>query len=186
VLRFTRAWLWHMVAEFLFSDGNRNTTSWLVLLILCLEWEAIATYSWGSAALAWLYRSLCDGVSRSGPSSNLRGCAYLLQIWLWERFWVTRPYRHDPQVCAQFFLLYIFYVNYLTNNLEFNLQPWPFDDNNAASRPLLGYQWLKITHLIGTVEACYITYSNAFDCITFRQVRQHLFTCRIFSNINKC
>jgi hypothetical protein len=67
-----------MVAGFLFSNGSRNTTSWLVLLILYLEWEAIATYNLGSAALAWLYCSLCDGVSRSDLSSNLGGYTYLL------------------------------------------------------------------------------------------------------------
>jgi hypothetical protein len=84
------------------------------------------------------------------------------------------------------FSLYIFYVNYLANNLEFNLKLWPFDNDDAASQPLLDHRWLKITHLIGTIEARYMTYSNMFDCITSEQVRQHLFTCRIFSNINKC
>jgi hypothetical protein len=65
-------------------------------------------YSWGSTALAWLYRSLCDGVSRSGLSSNLGGYAYLLQIWLWEHFLVARLYCHDPQVCAQ--LIFIIHI----------------------------------------------------------------------------
>jgi hypothetical protein len=51
-----------MIAGFLFSDGSGNTTSWLVLPIFRLEWEAIAMYNWGSAVLAWLYHSLCDGV----------------------------------------------------------------------------------------------------------------------------
>jgi hypothetical protein len=97
-----------MVEGFLFTDGSWNTTSWLVLLILRLEWEAIAMYSWGSAVLAWLYRSLYDGIL-SGPSSNLGGCAYLLQIWLWEHISVARQYRHDPQVCAQLlFIVHIF------------------------------------------------------------------------------
>jgi hypothetical protein len=82
------------------------------------------------------------------------------------------------------FSLYIVFVNCLANNLKFNLQPWPFND--SASRPLLGYRWSKITHLTGTIEGRYMTYSNAFDCITSGQVRQHLFTCRIFNNINKC
>jgi hypothetical protein len=102
VFRFTQAWLWHMVAGSLFSDDSRNITSWLVSLILCLESEAIATYSWGSAALAWLYCSLCDEVTRSGLSSNLWGCAYLLQIWY----------------VLSSFLLYILYVNCLANNLD--------------------------------------------------------------------
>jgi hypothetical protein len=70
------------------------------------------------------------------------------------------------------FSLYIFLVNCLANNLKFNLQPWPF--NNAASQPLLRYRWSRFTHLIGTVEGRYMTYSNAFDCITSEQVRQHL------------
>jgi hypothetical protein len=64
------------------------------------------------------------------------------------------------------------------------LQPWPFND--VESWPLLGYRWLRITHLTGTVEGRYMTYSNAFVWITSRQVRQHLFTCHIFSNIDKC
>jgi hypothetical protein len=81
------------------------------------------------------------------------------------------------------FSLYIFYVDCLLNNLKFNLQSWPFND--AASRPLLGYRWSSIMHLTGTVEGRYMTYSNAFDCITTGQVRQHIFTCRLFSNINK-
>jgi hypothetical protein len=36
-----------MVVGFLFSDGSGNTISWLVLPILYLEWDVIATYSWG-------------------------------------------------------------------------------------------------------------------------------------------
>jgi hypothetical protein len=62
------------------------------------------------------------------------------------------------------FSLYIFYVNCLPNNLKFNLQLLLFID--AASRPLLGYRWSAITHLTGTIEGRYMTYSNMFDCIT--------------------
>jgi hypothetical protein len=36
-----------MVAGFLFSGGSGNTISWMVLPILRLEWDMIATYSWG-------------------------------------------------------------------------------------------------------------------------------------------
>jgi hypothetical protein len=83
-----------------------------------------------------------------------------------------------------FFSLYIFYVKFLGNNLKFNFQAWPFED--ADSQPLLGYRWTRITNVTSTVEGCYMTYLNAFDCITSRHVRQHLFTYRIFGNINKC
>jgi hypothetical protein len=80
VFRYARAWLWHMVASFLFTDRSGNTISWLVLPLLRLEWDVIGTYSWGSAALAWLYRALCDDYLRMGQNANLRCCAYLLQV----------------------------------------------------------------------------------------------------------
>jgi hypothetical protein len=64
-----------MVAGFLFSNGSGNTISWLVLPLFCLEWDVIVTYSWGLAALAWLYRALCDGCLRMSRNANLRGCA---------------------------------------------------------------------------------------------------------------
>jgi hypothetical protein len=69
-----------MVADFLFSNGSGNTISWLVLPLLHLEWDVIGMYSWGSAALVWLYHALCDRCSRIGINTNLGGCAYLLQI----------------------------------------------------------------------------------------------------------
>jgi len=105
VQRYARAWLWHMVAGFLFSDGSGNTISWMVLPILRLEWDVIATFSWGSAVLAWLYRALCDGCRRTGANANLGGCAYLLQVWMWERFPVGRPYRSVPAVSTTLLII---------------------------------------------------------------------------------
>jgi hypothetical protein len=64
-----------MVASFLFSDGSENTISWMVLLLLRLEWDVIDMYSWGSAALAWLYSVMCDDCLRTGQNANLGGCA---------------------------------------------------------------------------------------------------------------
>jgi hypothetical protein len=82
-----------MVVGFLFSDGRRNTISWMVLPILCPEWDVIATYSLGgAAALSWLYHTLCDDNKRTGDNANLSGCAYLLQVWIWERSSVDRLY----------------------------------------------------------------------------------------------
>jgi hypothetical protein len=67
--------LCNQVVEFLFLNSSGNTISWLVLLILCFDWDVTATYSWGSAALTWLYRALCDGYTRTGANANLGGCA---------------------------------------------------------------------------------------------------------------
>ena len=99
VQHHARAWLWHLFGGFLFPDGSGNTISWMVLPILGQQWENIAQYSWGSATLAWMYRQLCDACRRVGNDSNLGGCAYLLQIWIWGRFPVGRPYRGELEVC---------------------------------------------------------------------------------------
>ena len=83
VERHAHVWLWHLFGGFLFPDGLGNTISWMVLPILGQQWENIAQYSWGSATLAWLYRQLCDACRQVASDSNLGGCAYLLQIWIW-------------------------------------------------------------------------------------------------------
>ena len=98
VERHARVWVWHLFGGFLFPDGSGNTISWMVLPILGQQWENIAQYSWGSATLAWLYRQLCDACRRVASDSNLGRRAYLLQIWIWERFPVGRPYRGELEV----------------------------------------------------------------------------------------
>jgi len=98
VERYAKAWLWHLLGGFLFPDGSGNTISWMMLPIIRMDWEEIGTYSWASATLAWLYRALCDACTRVGENSNLGGCAYLLQLWMWERFPIARPERNNLQV----------------------------------------------------------------------------------------
>lgn len=91
VQRYARVWLWHFVASFLFPHASRNTASWVVLPILMQPLENIALYSWGNTVLAWTYRQLCVAYCRSTGNANLCGCAYLLQVWCWERWPVGRP-----------------------------------------------------------------------------------------------
>jgi hypothetical protein len=98
VERHTRVWLWHFVATFLLLDATGNTVSWMVLPLLGQDWDNIRGYSWGSAVLAWLYRQLCDACRRSGRDANLGGCAYLLQIWIWEHLPVGQPHRGPVEV----------------------------------------------------------------------------------------
>jgi hypothetical protein len=73
-------------------------------------WENIGQYSWGSATLAWLYWQLCEGCRRVNPNSNIGGCMYLLQIWIWERIPIGRVHRgivvvstfHLIAICVSF------------------------------------------------------------------------------------
>ncbi|XP_050226385.1 protein MAIN-LIKE 2-like isoform X2 [Mercurialis annua] len=50
-----------------------------------------STFSWSSAALAYLYRQL--GISSRGDCSGLTGCLTLLQAWIYEYFPCFRPQR---------------------------------------------------------------------------------------------
>jgi hypothetical protein len=119
VERHARVWLWHMVAQFLFPDGSRNTVSWMVLPQLSEPWENIAQYSLGSATLAWLYRQLCEACRRAKSNSNIGGCTYLLQIWIWEHIpigWVHRgrvPVSRMHTLSYMAFNLFIEYVKCL-------------------------------------------------------------------------
>jgi hypothetical protein len=98
VERYARVWMWHMVACFLFPDASGNTVSWMLLPQLREPWENIALYSWGSATLAWLYRQLCEACRRGNDASNIGGCTYLLQIWIWERMPIGRVHRSTVPV----------------------------------------------------------------------------------------
>jgi hypothetical protein len=92
---YARAWLWHMVGGFLFWDSSGNTISWMWIPMIGQEWDAIASYSWASATLVWLYRQMCDACRRCGPNANLGGCAYLLQLLMWERLSTGWPERYS-------------------------------------------------------------------------------------------
>jgi hypothetical protein len=92
---YARAWLWHMVGGFLFPDSSGNTISWMWIPMIGQECDGIASYSWASATLSWLYRQMCDACRRSGPNANLGGCAYLLQLWMWERLPIGRLERYE-------------------------------------------------------------------------------------------
>lgn len=96
--RYAKVWLWHLVGSFLMPDSSGNTLSWMTLPILSQSWEQIGNYSWGSATLAWLYRQMCEACRRSEKSSNLGGCSYLLQIWIWERIPIGKPLRKSVKV----------------------------------------------------------------------------------------
>ncbi|CAL4969953.1 unnamed protein product [Urochloa decumbens] len=139
VARYARAWLWHLVAGFLFPDSSGNTMSWMWLPIICQDWENIATFSWGSATLGWLYRQMCDACRRTGENANLGGCAYLLQLWMWEHLPIGRPDRYAHGAL-------------------------PYD--NGESVATVGFLWNNILTVHGNPGRRYTDYSNALDCLS--------------------
>ncbi|XP_020979311.1 protein MAIN-LIKE 1-like [Arachis ipaensis] len=78
--------------ETLFADksGNRIHIRWLPFVA---RLDEMGGYSWGSAALAWLYRCLCRVANRHVV--KLAGPLQLLQSWIFWRFPSFRPPGYD-------------------------------------------------------------------------------------------
>ena len=51
VARFARAWLWQLVAGFLFPNSSGYTISWMWLEIIGQDWDNIGTFNWRNATL---------------------------------------------------------------------------------------------------------------------------------------
>ncbi|XP_020967494.1 protein MAIN-LIKE 1-like [Arachis ipaensis] len=88
VRRYVRAYIMMLLGTQLFADksGNRVHIRWLPYVA---RLEEMGTYSWGSAALAWLYRCMCRVANRHVV--KLAGPLQLLQSWIFWRFPLFRP-----------------------------------------------------------------------------------------------
>ncbi|QHN78699.1 uncharacterized protein DS421_19g663600 [Arachis hypogaea] len=88
VRRYARAYIMMLLGTQLFADksGNRIHIRWLPYVA---RLEEMDTYSWGSAALAWLYRCMCRVANRHVV--KLVGPLQLLQSWIFWRFPRFRP-----------------------------------------------------------------------------------------------
>ncbi|RYQ92854.1 hypothetical protein Ahy_B09g099099 isoform C [Arachis hypogaea] len=89
---YARAYIMMLLSSQLFVDKNANRIHlrWLPYLA---SMDDLSRYSWGSAALAWLYRCLCRGTNRNVV--NLAGPLQLLQSWIFWRFPSLRPSSFD-------------------------------------------------------------------------------------------
>uniref|UniRef100_A0A8I7BGK5 Aminotransferase-like plant mobile domain-containing protein n=1 Tax=Hordeum vulgare subsp. vulgare TaxID=112509 RepID=A0A8I7BGK5_HORVV len=100
VERFARAYLWNLLTQVVFPDGTGDTASWMFLDHL-RDWDV--KWSWGSAALAFLYRQLDGACMRSKPTSSLGGFVWALQAYISELDMLTyeqvnwRPYTFGVQ-----------------------------------------------------------------------------------------
>uniref|UniRef100_A0ACD5ZHA3 Uncharacterized protein n=1 Tax=Avena sativa TaxID=4498 RepID=A0ACD5ZHA3_AVESA len=138
---YTRVYVWYIITRTLFpnSSGDRAQWHWLKLLVFF-----DSTFSWGSAALAWLYHQLDDACLRSAADSGIGGCLLLLSVWSWERLSIGRP-----------------------RLLSFN----PYIDNgNDYLLPTWAYKWDVVSEPPTDPLEAYKRYTNEFDTITMDQV----------------
>ncbi|RYQ88328.1 hypothetical protein Ahy_B09g095585 isoform H [Arachis hypogaea] len=85
---YARAYIMMLLSTQLFMDksANRVHLRWLPFVA---RLDDMGSYSWGAAALAWLYRCMCRVANRN--VTNLAGPLQLLQSWIFWRFPMLRP-----------------------------------------------------------------------------------------------
>ncbi|XP_073367639.1 serine/threonine-protein phosphatase 7 long form homolog [Aegilops tauschii subsp. strangulata] len=148
---YARAYLWYLLTEVVFPDSSGNSANWSYLFFLA-DWDA--GYSWGTASLAYLYRSLDDATQRTGDKSNMGGFVWALSIWMWERLPVVRPEK-------------------------MRRRPWEDygEDGNETRNPTVAYEWDVVKLYTGLNKTSYKTYTNNLDTLTHTHVyelAQHL------------
>ncbi|KAJ9565828.1 hypothetical protein OSB04_001794 [Centaurea solstitialis] len=96
-----RAYILLLLGGSIFPDGADNSVH-MNLLVLLEDFDRCGGLSWGSAALACLYRNLCKGATND---KIIAGPLMLLQLWAWSRIRATGP-KYDghalqrPFVCV--------------------------------------------------------------------------------------
>ncbi|XP_025675724.1 protein MAIN-LIKE 2-like [Arachis hypogaea] len=92
VRRYARAYIMMLLGTRLFAEksGNRIHIRWLPYVA---RLEEMGGYSWGSTALAWLYRCMCRVTNKHVV--KLAGPLQLLQSWIFWCFPGFRPGGYD-------------------------------------------------------------------------------------------
>ncbi|KAE8793824.1 mutator protein [Hordeum vulgare] len=101
-------------------------------------------FSWGSAALAYLYRQLDDACRTTTKDGGVGGCMLLLSVWSWERLPVGRP-----------------------KSSQWNT--WD-DHGNPVRQPTWAYKWDLVSKVASEVNLLYKQYTNKMDSLTPEQV----------------
>ena len=57
--RYAKAYIFFLIGAVLFTNKSSDEIQMLYIILLDQPWERIESYSWGSRASTYLYRSLC-------------------------------------------------------------------------------------------------------------------------------
>ncbi|XP_047078650.1 protein MAIN-LIKE 1-like, partial [Lolium rigidum] len=131
---YTRVYLWYMILRTLFADSGGKLAHWCWLKALTVLEHR---WSWGIAALAYLYRQVKISCRRTG-SGGIGGCLLLLSVWSWDRLSVGRP-------------------RVLTE------RPWPHHPNNPDREPTWAYLWDNISEMTSDPKVMYMHYTEELD-----------------------
>ncbi|KAK1696530.1 hypothetical protein QYE76_013227 [Lolium multiflorum] len=138
---YTRVYLWYMISRTLFADSGGKLAHWCwlkALTVLERRW------SWGTAALAYLYRQLDEACRRTG-SGGIGGCLLLLSVWSWDRLSVGQP-------------------------RILKARPWPHYRHNLDREPTWAYLWDNVSEMTSDPKIMYRHYTEELDTLTAEQV----------------
>ncbi|KAE8801775.1 mutator protein [Hordeum vulgare] len=84
IQRYARVYMWYVISRTIFADGTGKNAPWMWLKALTVFDHK---FSWGSAALAYLYRQLDDACRKTTKDGGVGGCMLLLSV-EWEQYGV--------------------------------------------------------------------------------------------------
>ncbi|XP_047049534.1 protein MAIN-LIKE 1-like, partial [Lolium rigidum] len=135
---YARVYLWYMISRTLFPDSGGKLAHWCWLKALTVLDDR---WSWGTAALAYLYRQLDEACRRTGSrtgSGGIGGCMLLLSVWSWDRLSVGRP-------------------------RVLNERPWPHYPHFPDREPTWAYLWDNVSEMSGDPKIMYMQYTAELD-----------------------
>ncbi|KAE8768951.1 hypothetical protein D1007_59520 [Hordeum vulgare] len=141
IQRYARVYMWYVISRTIFADGTGKNAPWMWLKALTVFDNK---FSWGSAALAYLYRQLDDACRRTTKDGGVGGCMLLLSVWSWEYLPVGRP-----------------------KSTQWNT--WD-DHGNLVRQPTWAYKWDLVSEVASAVNLLYKQYTNEMDSLTPEQV----------------
>ena len=93
VHQYARCYVLALLRNMVFADksGDRVHLMWLEFME---NLNDPPKYSWGSAALSWLYRQLCKASEKT--AKQIGGALILVQLWIYARFPHMSPQKVPP------------------------------------------------------------------------------------------
>ncbi|KAE8812600.1 mutator protein [Hordeum vulgare] len=140
---YARVYMWYVISRTIFVDGTGKNAPWMWLKALIVFDNK---FSWGSAALAYLYRQLDDVCRRSTKDGGIGGCMLLFSVWSWERL---------PVGCPK----------------AATWKAWD-DHGNPVRLPTRAYKWVVVSEVASDVNLLYKQYTNEMDSLTTEQRKE--------------
>ncbi|KAE8797831.1 serine/threonine-protein phosphatase 7 [Hordeum vulgare] len=86
IQRYARVYMWYVISRTIFVDDTGKNAPWMWLKALTVFDNK---FSWGSAALAYLYRQLDDACRMTTKDGGVGGCG-MTAIWCRAELWLGR------------------------------------------------------------------------------------------------